>query len=54
MQIEKSQPKGKRIMLEKRFTLFTALYVYPRVGISSSASETNVLIIFLTYDIKKY
>ena len=42
MQKEKSQPEGKRIMPETRFTEFPALSVDPRVGISRSASETNV------------
>ena len=41
MQTEKSQPKGKRIMPETRFTEFSALSVDPRVGISCSASETD-------------
>ena len=36
MQIEKSQPEGKRIM----FAEFSALSVDPRVGISRSASES--------------
>ena len=42
MQIEKSQPERKRIMPETRFTSFPALSVDPRVGISLSASETDV------------
>ena len=42
MQTEKSQPEGKRIMPETRFTEFPALSVDPRVGISRSASETDV------------
>ena len=42
MQTEKSQPEGKRIMPESRFTEFPALAVGPRVGISRSASETDV------------
>ena len=42
MQTEKSQPEGKRIMLEIRFTEFPALSVDRRVGISRSASETDV------------
>ena len=41
MQTEKSQPEGKRIMPETRFTKFPALSFDPRVGISQSASETN-------------
>ena len=36
IQIKKSQPEGERIMPETRFT------VDPRVGISLSASETDV------------
>ena len=42
MQTEKSQPKGKRIIPETRFTEFPALSVDPRVGISRSASKTDV------------
>ena len=42
MQTEKSQPEGKRIMPETRFIEFPALSVDPRVGISRSASETDV------------
>ena len=42
MQTEKSQPEGKRIMAETRFTEFPALSVDPRVGISWSAPETDV------------
>ena len=41
MQTEKSQPEGKRIMPETRFTEFPALSVDPRVGISRSASGTD-------------
>ena len=37
-----SQPDGKRIMPETRFTSFPALSVDPRVGISRSALETDV------------
>ena len=37
MQTEKSQPSGQRIMPETRYP---ALSVYPRVGISLSASKT--------------
>ena len=51
MQTEKSQPEGKRIMPETRFTDFPASSVELRIGISQSSSETG-LIIFLTYDIK--
>ena len=42
MQTEKSQPESKRIMPETRFTEFPALSVGPRVGISWTASETNL------------
>ena len=42
MQTEKSHPEGKRIMPETRFTTFPAFSVGPRVGISRSASETDV------------
>ena len=52
MQTEKSQTEGKRIMPQTRFTEFPALSVDPKVGISRSASETDVGFIFLTYDIK--
>ena len=41
MQTEKSQPKDKWIMLERRFTEFPALSIDPRVGISRSELETN-------------
>ena len=39
MQTEKSQPEGKRIMAETRFTEFPALFVDPRVVISWSAKQ---------------
>ena len=42
MQTKKSQPEGKLIMPETRFTEFPALSVDPRVGISLSALETHV------------
>ena len=42
MQSEKSQPAGKRILPDTRFTEFPALSVDPRVGISLSALETDV------------
>ena len=42
MQIEKSQPEGKRIMPETMFTEFPALPVDPEVRISRCESETNV------------
>ena len=48
MQTKKSQPEGKRIMLETRFTKFPALSVDPRVRISLSASKTNDRFFFLT------
>ena len=41
MQTEKSQPEGKRIVPETRFTEFPALFVDPRVGISRSSLETH-------------
>ena len=41
-QIEKSQPERKRITLETRFTEYPALSVDQRVGISRSASETDI------------
>ena len=52
MQTEKSQPEGKQIIPETRFTDFLAFSVDRMVGISRSASETKCLIIFLTHDIK--
>ena len=52
MQTEKSQPKGKRIMPETRFTDFPALSVDPRVGISRSASEIDAWLIFLPMTLK--
>ena len=51
-QTEKSQPENKRILPETRFTEFPALSVDPRAGISRSASENDVWLFFLTYDIK--
>ena len=45
MQTHKSQP-------EMRFTKFTALSVDPRVGISWSASETDVWLFFLPMTLK--
>ena len=47
MQTEKSQPKGKRIMPETRFTEFPALSVDPRVRIPQSALETDDWLFFL-------
>ena len=41
MLIEKSQPEGKRMKPETRFTEFPALSVDPWVGISRSALETD-------------
>ena len=52
MQTEKFQPEGKRIMPETRFTAFPALSVGPRVGISQSALETDVSLIFLPMTLK--
>ena len=52
MQTEKSQAEVKRIMLETRFTEFPALSVDPRVGISRSASETDVRLFFLPMTLK--
>ena len=42
MQIEFSQPEGKWIMPETRFIEFPALLVDLSVGISRSASDTDV------------
>ena len=42
MQPEKTQPEGKQIMPEMRFTEFQALSVDKRVEISHSALETDV------------
>ena len=42
MQTEKSQPEGKQISPETRFTEIPALSVDPKVGISWSTSETDV------------
>ena len=47
MQTEKSQPEGKRIMPEMKFTSFLALSVDPRVGISRYALETDDILFFL-------
>ena len=47
MQTEKSQPEGKRIIPETRFTGLTTLSVDPRIEISQSASETDVWLYFL-------
>ena len=41
MQTEKSQPEGKRIMPETRFTELPALSVDPRVEISRPVSEID-------------
>ena len=49
MQFEKSQPEGKRIMPEIRFTEFSTLSIDPRVGISRSASETEDLYFFIYF-----
>ena len=42
IQTEKFQPKGKRIMPEARFIKCPALSVDTLIGISRSASETDV------------
>ena len=52
MQTEKTQPERERIKPETRFTEFPALSVDPRVGISRSASETNVRLFFLYMTLK--
>ena len=52
MQTERSQPEGKRIFLEMRFTEFPAFSVDPRVGVSRSASETDVWLFFLPMTLK--
>ena len=41
MQTEKSQPEGKRMTPETRFTEFPALSVDPRVGIPLSVPEID-------------
>ena len=41
MQTEKSQPEGKGIMPETRFTEFLALSNDPKAGISRSASKID-------------
>ena len=51
MQIEKSQPKGKRIMPETRFTEFPSLSVVPGWDFSVRIGD-RCLVIFLTYAIK--
>ena len=47
MQIEKSQPEGEQIMPKTRFTQFPAFPIDLKVGVSRSASETNVRLFFL-------
>ena len=42
MQTKKSQPEGKLIMPETRFTLFLALSVDLTIGVCWSAWETDV------------
>ena len=46
MQTEKSQLEGLGIIPETRVTEFPALSVDPRVGISRSASETDISLLF--------
>ena len=41
MQTEKSQPSGQRIITETLQTSFLALSIYPRIGMSLSASKTD-------------
>ena len=48
MQTEKSQPEGKWMMPETRFTESSTLSVDPRVGISPSAPETVEWLFFLS------
>ena len=52
MQVEKTQPEGKRIIPEISFTEFPAISVDPRVGISRSASEIDVCLFFLPMTLK--
>ena len=52
MQTEKSQPKGEWIMPEIRFTVFPALSIELRAGISWSASEIDVWLFFLLLTLK--
>ena len=52
MQTEKSQPEGKRIMPETRFTEFPAFSVDPRVGVAPSASDIDVWLFFLPMTLK--
>ena len=47
MQTEQSQPEGKRIMPETRFTKFPTLSVHLRAGISRCESETDDWLFFL-------
>ena len=54
MQTKESQPKGKRITPETRFTKIQALSIGPRVEGSRSASETDDGLFFLTYNWKKH
>ena len=52
MQTERSQPEGKRVMPETRFTEFPALSIDPRFGISQSVLETAVKLFFLPMPLK--
>ena len=52
MQTEKSQPMSEWIMSKTKFTEYRALSVDPRVGISWSASKTNVRLFFLPMTLK--
>ena len=51
MQTEKSQPEGKRVMPETRFTKIPALSVDPGLRFFGFA---DISLFFLTHDIKSY
>ena len=52
MQTEIFQAEGKRVVPETRFTGFPPLFTYLRVGISRSASETDVWLFILPMILK--
>ena len=52
MQTEKSQLEGKRIMPEVMFNKAPELFDDPRVKISRSASETDILLFILPMTLK--
>ena len=52
MQTEKSQAEGKWIMPKTRFTGFPALSIDGRIGISRSASQIDVCLLFLPITLK--